>query len=445
MSSAYNSYNAYHRPTLNHRSSSNQNQTPIQQQIHSPRLPLSGPHSAAGPSSFQKQPIKKSNRPPPLNISTPTPLGIGTPLASSSSDENDDSYRLDMSNLYLADTPTSSHGSQASFSSTQSTQSHTAPLQLHINNNPSPKVSVSHHVIQQRSTPMISSKPKPFLNSRSLQRRNRKQLMLADPIETNNKHNQPNNRNLNLDLNRSNSSSNPNSPSQNFHYKDPDKKSSTDEFIQNVNSLELGLEYQLPIKADELVLLKKLGAGQGGTVSKVLHLPTQKSMARKIIPIDAKEVIQSQIIRELRIMHECDSPYIIGFYGAFIHESDVVICMEYVDCGSLDYIFKLTGPFPEFMLKHTAHSVLSGLIYLYDNHRIIHRDVKPSNVLLDSKGNMKLCDFGVSRELINSMADTFVGTSTYMSPERIQGGVYSVKGDVWSLGVMLYELASVCA
>jgi len=88
-----------------------------------------------------------------------------------------------------------------------------------------------------------------------------------------------------------------------------------------------------------------------------------------------------------------------------------------------------------------AHSVLEGLTYLYDVHRIIHRDIKPSNILLNSKGSIKLCDFGVSGELINSIANTFVGTSIYMSPERIQGAEYSVKSDVWSLGITLIELA----
>lgn len=230
--------------------------------------------------------------------------------------------------------------------------------------------------------------------------------------------------------------------SPNVAYRDPERRTTTDRLIKNIQDLELGVEYHTEIRGDDLVTLKKLGSGQSGTVSKVLHLPTQKTMAKKIVHLETKELVQSQIVRELRIMHECDSPFIIGFYGTFLQEGNVVICMEYVDCGSLEHIFKLTGPFPEFMLKHVAYSVLSGLIYLYDSHRIIHRDVKPSNVLMSSKGKIKLCDFGVSRELINSMADTFVGTSTYMSPERIQGGVYSIKGDVWSLGIMLYELAS---
>jgi len=88
-----------------------------------------------------------------------------------------------------------------------------------------------------------------------------------------------------------------------------------------------------------------------------------------------------------------------------------------------------------------AHSVLEGLKYLYDDHRIIHRDIKPSNILCNSQGSIKLSDFGVSGELINSLANTFVGTSVHMSPERIQGAEYSVKSDIWSLGVTLIELA----
>lgn len=273
------------------------------------------------------------------------------------------------------------------------------------------------------STRQLNKNEPAKIELKSLNRRNFKKLSL-EPIVTN-------------------AQSTPEqSPIAQMGIRDPERKVDTDALIENIKNLELGLEYEMPICADELVALKKLGSGQSGTVSKVLHLPTQKTMARKIVHLETKEVVQSQIMRELRIMHECDSPFIIEFYGTFLQEGNVVICMEYADCGSLAHVFKLTGPFPEFMLKHVAYSVLSGLIYLYEQHRIIHRDVKPSNVLLTSKGKIKLCDFGVSRELINSMADTFVGTSTYMSPERIQGGVYSVKGDVWSLGIMLYELAS---
>lgn len=71
----------------------------------------------------------------------------------------------------------------------------------------------------------------------------------------------------------------------------------------------------------------------------------------------------------------------------------------------------------------------------------MHRDIKPSNILVNSKGHIKLCDFGVSGELVNSVADTFVGTSTYMAPERIQGDKYTVKSDVWSFGLSIMELA----
>lgn len=71
----------------------------------------------------------------------------------------------------------------------------------------------------------------------------------------------------------------------------------------------------------------------------------------------------------------------------------------------------------------------------------MHRDIKPSNVLVNSRGYIKLCDFGVSGELVNSIADTFVGTSTYMAPERIQGAKYSIKSDVWSVGLTVMELA----
>ncbi|KAL1851827.1 MAP kinase kinase (MEK) [Paecilomyces lecythidis] len=204
------------------------------------------------------------------------------------------------------------------------------------------------------------------------------------------------------------------------------------------DTLEIGLEFKLDLRSEDLVPLKEVGAGNGGTVSKVMHASTKVVMARKIIRVDAKENVRKQILRELQVGHDCNSPYIVTFYGAFQNEArDIVLCMEYMDYR----ISKDFGPVRVDVLGKITESILAGLVYLYETHRIMHRDIKPSNVLVNSRGNIKLCDFGVATETVNSIADTFVGTSTYMAPERIQGGAYTVRSDVWSVGLTVMELA----
>ncbi|KAI0057775.1 kinase [Artomyces pyxidatus] len=206
-------------------------------------------------------------------------------------------------------------------------------------------------------------------------------------------------------------------------------------------NLDMNAETKYDLKDEDLKDLQELGAGNGGSVKKVEHVPTHTLMAKKIVLIDAKPSVRKQILRELQIMHNCHSDYIISFYGAFLSDPNICICMEFADKGSLDGIYKRIGAIDIDVVSKVALAVLEGLTYLYDVHRIIHRDIKPSNILFNSKGQIKICDFGVSGELINSIADTFVGTSTYMSPERIQGAQYTVKSDVWSLGISLIELA----
>ncbi|KAF2274400.1 MAP kinase [Westerdykella ornata] len=208
------------------------------------------------------------------------------------------------------------------------------------------------------------------------------------------------------------------------------------------DTLEIGVEFQLDLKAEDLIVLRELGSGNGGTVSKVQHAATKVIMARKIIHVEAKNEVRKRIVRELRIMHDCNDERIVDFYGAFQNDTgDVIMCMEYMDVGSLDWVSKTFGPVRVDVLGKIAEAVLGGLSYLYSAHRIMHRDLKPSNILVNSKGQIKLCDFGVSSELEGSIAETFVGTGTYMAPERIQGSPYTVKSDVWSVGLTLMELA----
>ncbi|KAK6459616.1 kinase-like domain-containing protein [Scheffersomyces xylosifermentans] len=202
------------------------------------------------------------------------------------------------------------------------------------------------------------------------------------------------------------------------------------------------------ISLDELEYIEELGRGNYGSVSKVLHKPTGVLMAMKEVRLELDETKFTQILMELEILHKCDSPYIVDFYGAFFVEGAVYMCIEYMNGGSLDKIYgKDHGVKDEPSLAYITECVIRGLKDLKDEHNIIHRDVKPTNILVNTAGKVKLCDFGVSGNLVASLAKTNIGCQSYMAPERIKtlspdDATYSVQSDIWSLGLTILELAA---
>ncbi|EGV63369.1 kinase-like protein [Yamadazyma tenuis ATCC 10573] len=201
------------------------------------------------------------------------------------------------------------------------------------------------------------------------------------------------------------------------------------------------------ISLDQLQFIEELGRGNYGTVSKVLHKPTGVLMAMKEVRLELDESKFTQILMELEVLHKCHSPYIVDFYGAFFVEGAVYMCIENMDGESLDKVYeKDVGIKDESHLAYISECIIRGLKELKDNHNIIHRDVKPTNILVNSNGKVKLCDFGVSGNLVSSLAKTNIGCQSYMAPERIKtmnpdDNTYSVQSDIWSLGLTILEIA----
>ncbi|KAJ3528786.1 hypothetical protein NM208_g10050 [Fusarium decemcellulare] len=190
-----------------------------------------------------------------------------------------------------------------------------------------------------------------------------------------------------------------------------------------------------------------LGEGAGGAVTRCKLKGGNTVFALKVITTNPDPDVKKQILRELGFNKECASDHICRYYGAFVDPATatISIAMEFCEGGSLDSIYKevkrLGGRTGEKVLGKIAEGVLGGLTYLH-TRRIIHRDIKPSNILLCRDGAVKLCDFGVSGDFgTKGEANTFIGTSYYMAPERITGQSYTITSDVWSTGVTLLEVA----
>jgi serine/threonine protein kinase len=151
-------------------------------------------------------------------------------------------------------------------------------------------------------------------------------------------------------------------------------------------------------------------------------------------------------MREVHALFDAQCPCLLTLYGAFLlREHEVVLVLEYMDGGSLENVVAQVGAMAsERALAGVAFQVLEALRYMQERKKVVHRDIKPPNVLLNSRGQVKLSDFGIASQLGDSaaMCGTFVGSFRYMSPERVQRRPYGFASDIWSFGLVLMEAAT---
>ena len=192
---------------------------------------------------------------------------------------------------------------------------------------------------------------------------------------------------------------------------------------------------------DVFDLLEKLGEGSYGAVHKGKEKESGDLVAVKMIPVEGDF---AELAKEIAILKKCHCDYIVRYYGSYVSSSDDLwIVMEYCGAGSVDDLMEATGEtLIEPYIQVIMASALLGLEYLHKGKHI-HRDIKAGNVLLNSKGQAKLADFGVSAQLNSTISKrkTVIGTPYWMAPEVIRETAYDTRADIWSLGITAIEIA----
>lgn len=194
---------------------------------------------------------------------------------------------------------------------------------------------------------------------------------------------------------------------------------------------------------------KKLGRGGFGTVYKAWDGNTDSWKALKIIDdtfYDDKRVI-ADLKREAKLLMKLNSPFVVRIWDIHLHGEIKFIDMEYVDGGDLEDLL-LSYPdhkVPEEKVMELLKAISLGMTDIH-NHNIIHKDLKPQNIMVPQSGDIKIMDFGISETFRSSKSrmkeSSKSGTPAYMSPEQLLGKDVGREADIWSVGVMLYELIS---
>lgn len=205
---------------------------------------------------------------------------------------------------------------------------------------------------------------------------------------------------------------------------------------------------------DGLRRVRQLGQGTQGNV--FMYVAPEKSVfaVKKIaIPSTMDSRMRQTVASELRnIFSDRSNDFTVNLYNAFYRDGALRLVMEYMDWGNLEELLSQKVPIPETASAYITSQMLHALEVLHTKSNLvteakpnnksvrqIHRDIKPANVLLSTDGRVKLADFGIATSAETIGVNSFVGTATYMSPERIQGRRYSTPSDIWSVGVVMAQ------
>nr|XP_054305360.1 MAP/microtubule affinity-regulating kinase 3 isoform X15 [Pongo pygmaeus] len=191
-------------------------------------------------------------------------------------------------------------------------------------------------------------------------------------------------------------------------------------------------------------LLKTIGKGNFAKVKLARHILTGREVAIKIIDkTQLNPTSLQKLFREVRIMKILNHPNIVKLFEVIETEKTLYLIMEYASGGEVFDYLVAHGRMKEKEARSKFRQIVSAVQYCHQK-RIVHRDLKAENLLLDADMNIKIADFGFSNEFtVGGKLDTFCGSPPYAAPELFQGKKYDgPEVDVWSLGVILYTLVS---
>jgi serine/threonine-protein kinase len=197
--------------------------------------------------------------------------------------------------------------------------------------------------------------------------------------------------------------------------------------------------------AADYEILGILGKGGMGRVYRVRNVISNRVEAMKVLLADvaAEADLGDRFIGEIRTLARLDHPNIAKFHTAFKFENQLVMLMELVEGFTLSERGK-QEPLPLNEVLSYATQTLAALSYAHQNG-VIHRDIKPSNIMVTPHGVVKLMDFGIAKstfEPLLTRPGTTMGSMLYMSPEQVRGMTVDARSDIYSVGVLLYELTS---
>jgi serine/threonine protein kinase len=192
---------------------------------------------------------------------------------------------------------------------------------------------------------------------------------------------------------------------------------------------------------ESFTFISQLGSGAFGKVYKVSSKLTNNIYALKVLSKNqiANLKLMDQLRNEISILARCNHENIISLYGAFEDKSYIYLIMEYANDATLFSKLKKIKRFSEPIAAEYLRDIINAVVYLHSqNPVILHRDLKPENILI-AGGKCKIADFGWSN-VDDEFRNTFCGTPDYLAPEMIIGTGHNEKLDVWTIGILMYEL-----